>query len=150
MPGKAKEDNYAEIYRDAAEEHVSLAQELHDEGRCVMAHYGAGLAVECMLRAYQYRINPVFSGRHDLQALYRDAQFDTALSPDEKEKANAALTEIARRWSNSHRYRSEEALRLFLRRANLGRKGKFVRESSRRIVNAALVIVEIGALKWNV
>ena len=61
-----------------------------------------------------------------------------------------ALLEVTRRWSNSHRYRSEAALRLFLLRANLGRAGKFVRESSRKIVNAAATIVKIGVLQWNV
>ena len=40
-----------------------------------------------MLRAYHYRLNPVFSGRHDLQVLYRDAQFDAIVPPDEKGKS---------------------------------------------------------------
>ncbi len=149
MPRKVIDD-YAEVYKEAAKEQKALAQEMHEQGRYVMAHYLAGLAVECLLRAYHYCLNPVFSGRHDLQALYRDAQFDAVVSPEDKRKVNAAMTEIVRRWSNCHRYRSEEALRLFLRRANLGRKGKFVRESSRRIVNAAIVIAEIGVLKWSV
>ena len=150
MPRKVVEENYAEIYKEAAQEHKTLAVELHAAGRYVMAHYVAGLAVECILRAYQYRLSPIFTGRHDLQALYRDAQFAAILAPDDEEKIISALTEIARRWSNSHRYRSERALRLFLRRANLGHTGKFVRESSRRIVDAAIVIVDQGVLKWNV
>jgi len=150
MPGKATEEDYAEMYKEAAREHTTLAVELHAAGRYVMAHYVSGLAVECILRAYQYRVSPVFSGRHDLQALYRDAQFASFVSPGEEQKVTAALTEVARRWSNSHRYRSERALRLFLRRANLGQTGKFVRESSRRIVDAAIVIVDQGVLKWTV
>ena len=44
MPRKVTEENYAEIYRDAAQEHIALAKELHDGGRYVMAHYLAGLA----------------------------------------------------------------------------------------------------------
>lgn len=150
MPRKVKEEDYAEVYKEAAQEHKTLAVELHAAGRYVMAHYVAGLAVECILRAYQYRLNPVFSGRHDLQALYRDAQFALIVAPDEEQKVTSALTEVMRRWSNSHRYRSERTLRLFLRRANLGQAGKFVRESSRRIVDAAIVIVDQGVLKWNV
>ncbi len=149
MPRKAK-DNEAEIYREAATEHLALARELHDTGRYVMSHYLAGLAVECILRAYQYRVSPIFSGRHDLQTLYRDAKFDDSMTLEQKNKTVAALTEVTRRWSNSHRYRSEDALRLFLRRANIGRTGKFVRESSRRITNAAAAVVEIGVLRWNV
>lgn len=148
MPRKAKDDE-AEIYREAATEHLALARELHDTGRYVMSHYLAGLAAECILRAYQYRLSPVFSGRHDLQILYRDADFARIVPQESQEAVGAALSEVSRRWSNSHRYRSETALRLFLRRANLGSTGKFVRESSRKIVNAATLIVEIGAVKWN-
>ena len=149
MPRKATEDDYAEIYWEAAKEYRDLALELHDTGRYVMSHYLAGLAVECILPAYRFRINPVFVGRHDLQALYRDAQFALIVSPDEEENVSSALTEVVRRWSNSHRYRSERALRLCLRRSNLGRNGKFVRESSRRIVDAAITLVDLGVLRWN-
>ncbi len=149
MPRKAK-DNEAEIYREAAVEHLALARELHDTGRYVMSHYLAGLAVECILRAYQYRLSPVFSGRHDLQILYSSAGFASIVPQENQEAVGAALSEVSRRWSNSHRYRSEAALRLFLRRANLGGTGKFVRESSRKIVNAATLVVEIGAVKWNI
>ena len=147
MPRKGI-DKPAEVYKEAAKEHKTLAAELHNSGRYVMAHYVAGLAVECILRAYQYRINPVFSGRHDLQALYREAGFASLVDPEEEHEITVAFTEVLRRWSNSHRYRSEAALRLFLRRANLGQSGKFVRESSRRIVGAAIVLVDQGVLKW--
>ena len=150
MPRRVTQDNEAEVYREAATEHLALARELHDTRRYGMSHFLAGLAGECRLRAYHYRLSPVFSGRHDLQTLYRDAKFDGGMMPEQKTNTVAALTEVTRRWSNSHRYRSEDALRLFLRRAGIGRSGKFVRESSRRITNAAVVIVEIGVLRWNV
>lgn len=147
MPRKGTE-NPAEVYKEAAREHKTLAAELHGSGRYVMAHYVAGLAVECILRAYQYRISPIFRGRHDLLVLYRESGFASIVAPEEEQKVAAAFTEVVRRWNNSHRYRSEAALRLFLRRVNLGKSGKFVRESSRRIVGAAIVIVDQGVLKW--
>ena len=149
MPRKVTQEDEAETYREAAREHIDLAQDLHDAGRYVMSHYLAGLAVECILRAYLYRLSPIFSGRHDLPVLYRASQLDRTVDPAEENNVNAALVEVSRRWSNSHRYRTEDALRLFLRRAGIGHKGKFVRESSRRIVNAALVIVNQGVLHWN-
>ena len=150
MLRKVKQDDEAETYKEAAREHITVAQEMYLTGRYVLAHYLSGLAVECILRAYQYRLSPVFSGRHDLRALYNDAQFGIIVTPDEEAQVCVALLEVTRRWSNSHRYRSEAALRLFLLRANLGRTGRFVRESSRKIVNAAAIIVEIGVLQWNV
>ena len=150
MPRKVKQDDEAETYKEAAREHITVAQEMYLTGRYVLAHYLSGLAVECILRAYQYRLSPVFSGRHDLRVLYNDAQFGTVVAPAEEAQVSVALLEVTRRWSNSHRYRSEAALRLFLRRANLGHTGKFVRESGRKIVNAAAIIVEIGVLQWSV
>lgn len=114
-----------------------------------MAHYVAGLAVECILRAYRYRIDPAFTARHDLRALYAESRFGERLAPEDAQRILAALAEVITRWSNSHRYRSEAALREYLRRAGLNGKGKFVKESSRRIVNAALMLVDQGALRWN-
>ena len=150
MPRKAAEEDYVEIYRAAAQEHVALALDMHAAGRYVMAHYLAGLAVECLLRAYPFRISPTFSGRHDLQTLYQEAHFDTIVPIEEAENVSIAMTEVVRRWSNSHRYRSERALRLYLQRAIPGQRGKFVRESSRRIVSAAKVIVDLGVSQWNI
>ena len=149
MPRKVTQEDEAETYREAAREHIDLAQELHDAGRFVMSHYLAGLAVECILRAYLYRLSPVFSGRHDLPVLYRASQIDSFLALEDQDKVAAALIDVSRRWSNSHRYRSEDALRRFLYRAGIGRKGKFVRESSRQIVNAASLVVDQGVLHWN-
>ena len=149
MPRKGMQEDEAETYREAAREHMSLARELHEAGRYVMSHYLAGLAVECILRAYLYRLSPIFTGRHDLLVLYREALFDSVVMPEDKDEVKAALTEVTRRWSNSHRYRSEDALRLFLRRAGIGDRGKFVRESSRRIVNAAFIVANQGELHWN-
>ena len=148
-PRMATQEEIAETYRAAAQEHSTLASELNDAGRYVMAHYVAGLAVECVFRAYRYRIDPVFDARHGLEALYAAANFGAVVSPDQKASVDAALTEVVRRWSSNHRFRSEKALREYLRQANIGRSGKFVRESSRRIVNAALIIVNQGELHWN-
>ncbi len=149
MPRKATQENEAETYREAAQEHSILATELHDAGHYVMAHYVAGLAVECILRAYRYRIGPVFDARHNLEALYAAADFGAVIAPDQEASVQTALAEVVRRWSNSHRFRSEQSLREYLKKANLGRTGKYVRESSRRIVNAAVVVVDQGELHWN-
>lgn len=148
-PRQAQPENYAEMYLAAAQDHAPAALEMHDAGRYVLAHYLAGLAVECVLRAYRYRITPGFSGRHDLEALYEAAQFSDVVPEESRPEIEAALIEVARRWSNSHRYRSECALGDYLRQGGFGRKGKFIKESSRRIVNAALILVNQEVLRWN-
>jgi hypothetical protein len=67
------------------------------------------------------------------------------------EEFAAHLDQVATQWSNSHRYRSERALRSFLKSAKLDRsvrKGDFLKELTRRMVNAATQIVVIGVRKW--
>lgn len=141
----------ADVYSVAAQEHITVAVELHEAGRYVLAHYVAGLSVECLFRAYRHRIDPQFDERHDLYELYRAARFDENVPEERRVEIGAALTEVVRRWNNDFRFRSEAALRSYLKQARLDRhiRGNFLKESSRRIVNAAYVLVELGASQWN-
>jgi len=139
----------AETYYGAAREHITVAVELHESQRFGLAHYVAGLAVECMLRAFKSRLDPVLDERHDLYQLARSGRFLDGVPQDRLPRIAAELGVIVTRWDNGHRYRSESALRKFLtkRRLFLG-KGDLLRNSSRRIVNAAVEVVTIGAQLW--
>ena len=141
----------AEGYRTAAEEHVTAARELHEAGQYVLSHYVAGLAVECLFRAYRFRFDPEFDARHDLHALYRASRFDALIPEGVKTEVSAALSEVILRWNNDYRFRSAASLRTHLRKAGLSRsiKGDFVKESSRRITEAAFRIVNLGVSLWN-
>jgi hypothetical protein len=139
----------AETYADAAREHITVAFELHSTQRYALAHYVAGLAVECMLRAFKSRLDPVLDERHDLGRLARRGHFFDGASEKRQPFIAACLGEVVTRWDNGHRYRSESALRRFLtsRRLFVG-KGDLLKNSSRRIVNAALEVVTFGAEQW--
>ena len=141
----------AGVYLVAAQEHITAAMELHETGRYVLAHYVAGLSVECIFRAYRHRIDPQFDERHDLYELYKAAQFDEIVPEGREEEIGVALTEVVRRWNNDFRFRSETSLRSYLKRAHLDRgiRGNFLKESSRRIVNAAFALVDLGVCQWN-
>lgn len=142
----------AEAYRQAALEHVATARELYDADppRYVMAHYVAGLAVECMLRAYRHWIDTEFDERHDLRALYKAARFDEIVPAALQEKIGTARSIVDSQWQNNHRFCSEEYLRLFFKRGALDRgiRGDFLKERTRRIVNAAFEIVSLGNRQW--
>lgn len=144
-------DFTAEVYRTAADEHVTVAFELYQSGRYVLAHYVAGLSVECLLRAYRYRLDPAFDERHNLYLLAKAARFYDVVPQRETEKVSAALGAVIAQWQNNHRFRSESALRSFLveRKLYVGIKGDFVKENTRRIVNAAFEIVNLGSVRWN-
>jgi len=141
----------AEIYRNAAIEHVGVAIELYDMSRFVLSNYVAGLAAECMLRAYRHMIDPEFDSRHELSKLYQLAGFADTVPPSQVENVTAALGDVVACWSNDHRFLSAAALRKRWTKERLyaGIKGDFVKEIVRRTVNAASLLVSIGDARWN-
>jgi HEPN domain-containing protein len=141
----------ASDYLSAAQEHVDGARKLYDMRCYVLAHYVAGLAVECLLRAYRYRLSKTFDERHDLTEIFNNSGFRDIVPDNQRDRIGAALGDVVSRWQNDHRYRSEESLRRYLRKKklNVKVKGDFVKENSRRIVNAAWDLVSIGATAWS-
>src|ERR1035438_940747 len=95
----------AETYREAAGEMASLARDLHSREQYAVAHYLAGLAVECVLRAYRVRRDPQFDSRHDIIELVKEAKFYDFVPDESQAKVTEAVHTVARRWSNDHRYR---------------------------------------------
>lgn len=144
----------AEIYRDAAEERLLEAGELHVVGAYLMAHFLAGLAVECILRAYRLRIAEYpsqFEERHDLFRLMKAARYDRLFPSAKREELASALTYVQLHWRNNHRFLTSEGLRTELVRAKLFlriRKGDLLREHSRRMLIAAEMVVGQGVKKW--
>lgn len=76
----------------------------------VSSVYLAGVAVECLLRAYKLQNSSVFSSRHDLVELFRESGIVSFLSMSERLKAGAAIAEINRRWRNNYRYTDHKTL----------------------------------------
>ena len=150
MAATAEQRIRAETYRDAATEHVTVARELYDSDRHVLANYVAGLAVECMLRGYRMMVDPEFDSRHDIDKLYKLARFADVVPSREVEEVTAALGEVIALWSNEHRFVSYAALRRRWTKRKLyqGIRGDFVKELNRRLLNAASKIVSTGAARW--
>ena len=65
----------AETYRYAVKENLERAQELFGAEQYFLAHYLAGLAVECHLRAYLRRKTSEFDSRHDLRDLATESGY---------------------------------------------------------------------------
>lgn len=143
-------DITAEVYVVAAEEHVTAAFSLLSQRRAVLAHYVAGLAVECIIRAYRVRKSASFDERHDLYELARAASFFDLFPPDRAESLSASFGIVVAQWVNTHRFRSEDCLRKYLteRRKYAGVKGDVLYGTSRMIVNAAFELVSLGVHQW--
>ena len=140
----------AKLYRKAAVERADSLRRLYDHREYVLAIYVAGVAVESMFRAYRAKINPEFSSRHDLFELARESHFADHVPNPLAAQYAADLGVVAWRWSNSHRYRSEAALRKYLKRAGLDRgiKGDALKENARRAVESAIDLVKLGERLW--
>jgi hypothetical protein len=139
-----------ETYREAAYEHIKVCIQLHGEGKFLLSHYVAGLAVECTLRAYQFRKNTQFDGRHNIQKLYLGSGFDRMIPKARKSAIIQAIVEVDSRWSNSYRFLSTAELRrrLLELKLNRGISGDLLEGSSRRLLDSAFELVQLGELKW--
>jgi HEPN domain-containing protein len=68
----------AEEYYRAAVERMRQARAIHNSGaNYALAMYVSGLAVECMLRAFRWRKDRSFEGRHDLEDLLKSSKLLT-------------------------------------------------------------------------
>ena len=144
------------MYRRAALERQTEANELHQSERYVLAYYVAGAAVECILHAYRERNDVENTAGHNLYQLAQISGFLDILPDEARGDVTSALADVATRWSNLHRYRSHDALRIFLIRGKLHRlsgnrtvRGDLVRANANAIVSGATAIVTAGNLRWH-
>jgi HEPN domain-containing protein len=105
-----------EYYRGALERMTQARTTYRDESGYALAMYCAGLAVECLLRAFRWSENAAFEGRHDLSALLKASRMlrvdedhlrRRGVSEDDISKSgrrlNGALNDVFSLWHNDLR-----------------------------------------------
>ena len=114
--------------------------------QCALAHYVAGVAVGCVIRAFRARAKAEFDAKHSLRSLVKQSEFYDFMPPGATAQVAASVFEVERRWDNLHRYRDVSSLRRWLveRKLRLGVKGDVVKHSRDAILEAALDIVTKG------
>lgn len=153
-----------EHYYHAALERIAQAKALYDrDDSHAPAMYVAGVAVECLMRAFKMRRGGEFDERHDLLRLFSESgmlSIDPAalravgLSEAESavfaQRLRAEVSDVVRLWANDYRYATEARLRGHLKRiAPEPRvKGDLLKYQSLRLYNAAKRIVDLGVLLW--
>ena len=154
----------AEEYYRAAVERMRQARTIHNSGEnYALAMYVSGLAVECILRAFRWRKDRSFEGRHDLEDLLKSSELLTisdersvkrGTSDDDKRESSkelrAAVSEVVALWHNNLRFASETSLRAFLRAKGRlhGVKGDVLKKNSADLLNSAQVIIDRGVVLW--
>jgi HEPN domain-containing protein len=153
----------AEHYYRAARERIIEASILYDRQRHGLSMYVAGLAVECLLRAFRARKDAAFDSRHDLQLLFRqsgilrlheDRLESLGYEPEEIQQTaaefRAAHNEVVRLWRNDLRFAAERHLRGWLN--DMGAydrvKGDVLKANARKLLAAAQGIVNTGVYLW--
>lgn len=156
-------------YYRAALERMEQARSLFRRGLDLpvnmhpLAMGAAGVAVECLLRAFITRRNREFDGRHDLTRLYEQSGLWN-LEPDVakrrglpeiqltryKREVDAAINTVHRLWQNNFRYADERRLRSHLHTIDSTWRGRgdILAEKLRDILNAAGKIIERGTVLW--
>jgi hypothetical protein len=101
-------------YRRASHQKFNAAANAHRAGHYTVSHYLSGVAVECMLRAYRWHIDPSWDAGHDLISLMKKSNVLSYLRAGEQARVRDNLNEMARRWSVSHRYAPDDRLEAYL------------------------------------
>ncbi len=143
---KLSGDNYIE----GASERIGAAYAMYAEYRFVDAIYLAGVAVECVLRAFAIEESDEFEGRHDLSRLMKVATLERFVGDKQRQAISAALGEVWARWKNNYRYVADQRLRSEIKRLQLDRgiKGDALKENARVALESALTIVNKGTFQW--
>jgi HEPN domain-containing protein len=157
-------DFRAEDYYRASSERMSEARRIYKAGKSyALAMYSAGLAVECILRAFRWEKDKSFEGRHDLKDLLR-ASGMLSINEEELRKKkmpeetirnlavslNAAMNEVIVLWNNNLRFADEKRLRAFLNQIGRlhGIKKHPLKKNALDLLNAAQMIVDRGVALW--
>jgi len=128
-----------------------------------LAMYSAGLAVECLLRAFTWDRSGEFDGRHNLERLFGasrilrladEANQAVGLSESEMRsignELRGAMNTVAALWHNDFRFCSEQKVRSFLvsLHAYRGMRGDLLKAKALELLEAAQVLVDRGVGLW--
>ncbi|HEX7448885.1 MAG TPA: HEPN domain-containing protein [Pirellulales bacterium] len=154
----------AEHYFHAALERIRQANLIYRAGDSyALAMYTSGLAVESMLRAFRWKKDQSFEGRHDLLRLFRESGLlqlneehlqSKGLSPatilDQVARFQGIMNHIVLLWTNDLRYAPDALARSRVVKMRLyeQRKGNILKGASLRLQNAAQEIITRGAFLW--
>ena len=123
---------------------------LYRDGHYALTTYVSGLSVECLFRGFRAKKGLPFRSDHSLEPLSEEAGFPELVPALDRQQFVTAFGELLLRWRNSHRFRSNDVLRRYLKGLKLDRgiKGDFVKENARIASSAAIEVIGIGVRLW--
>jgi hypothetical protein len=140
-----------EHYFAAALERYTEAGALRRQARWALAMYVAGLAAECMVRAW-IPAGTQFDERHDLYQLLKVTEWP--LSAKQRRALHSALEDVRSLWHNSLRFADEGRVRAHLRQLHLDRgpevakNADFLKVRCEELERRVTVVVDCGRSAW--
>lgn len=126
------------------------ATQLRRFERYAFAMYAAGVAAECMLRAFRHPDREHLA-HHDVVAHF-SACDEARLGEHARTKLRGPVATVHLLWLNNYRYCDEERMRRHLRAVarykRVGRGADILKVASIELLDAALQIVTIGDERW--
>ena len=140
----------ADEYRSAALERIGDALELKRLERYSFAMYAAGVAAECMLRAFRHP-DIEHLAHHDVVAHF-DACDADRLGDRARRKMRGPVQTVHLLWLNNFRYSHEQRLRKHLNELKyyerVNRGSDTLKVACIELMDAALQIVTVGDERW--
>lgn len=153
-----------DYYRSSLER-LSQAKKLAlEDDAYALSMYCCGLAIECLLRAFRWKGDKSFEGRHDLNDLLKASgllrvndEFMRRKGKNDVEIHNytlefrAAMNNIVVLWHNNLRFASEANLKAHLTSINKvhGLKGNPLKKNAADLIEAAQFVINRGMVLWN-
>ncbi len=122
-------------YRQASHQKFKAAVDADGREHYAVSHYLSGVAIECMLRAYRWSIDPSWDAKHDLRELMKKSGVLARLPENKQGQVRDALVEIAVRWSISHRYAPDDRLEAYLKKTLGGGSPRILKDNSDYMLN---------------
>ncbi|MBX3188113.1 MAG: hypothetical protein KF819_13915 [Labilithrix sp.] len=140
----------ADDYRNAALERMGDATQLKRLERYPLAMYAAGVAVECMLRAFRHQ-DLEHQAHHDVAHHFRACDAER-LGERARAKLRGPVATVHLLWLNSFRYSHEQRLRHHLNElkyyTRVKRGADVLKVACTELMDAALQIVTVGDERW--
>jgi hypothetical protein len=158
-------DFTADHYFRASVERMNQAHRLYREGEgyYALAMYTAGLAVECLLRAYMVKRKREFESRHDLLLLFKESGI-LGVNPDRlktkdlteeqiqshQKTLKVAVNDVVILWRNNYRFASEARLLAYLKQKKLyrGTTGNLLKAKASDLLKADQRFIDKGVFQW--
>ncbi len=123
-----------------------------NKNSAIFSVYIAGVAIECMFRAYITKYTKEFDAKHDLEKLYTKSLLGSELDTKEREVFTIAVKRANQIWSNDMRYASEKRMKRLIAhkniKADLNDVNKYIERHFSDIFEATEIIISKGREKW--